>query len=91
MLGMYLTVAAFAKTHKVAWVIRATLRKRLDVMDFLDRSHDTFAIAFLAVRMSFDVYAADPPPLLAVAFSRCRIASVAFVVLIHLFHVLLAE
>ena len=91
MLSMYLTVAAFAKTHQIAWIIRAAFRKRFDVMDFLDRCHDTFAITFLAVRMRFDVNAADPPPLLAVAFSRCRIASVAFVVLIHLFHVLLAE
>ena len=88
---MYPAVTAFAETHEVAEIVRAAFRKRFDVMNFFNGSYDTFCLkTYLAVRMRFYISAADFPPLLAVAFSRSRIAVIAFVLPAPLLCMLLA-
>ena len=75
-------VAALAQGHKVAFVVRATVCKRQDVMHFLGGSQPAFAPTLLAKRMRLNIELTNASPRAAVLMAGVWIALVS-VVLVH--------
>ena len=88
---MYLRMTSLAKSHQIIFIVRSTFGEWFDVMDVLRFHVLSVPLAQLTQRVGSDVPSPDPLPLTSVPSLRLRVSSEAFVPLIHLFHVLLAE
>ena len=79
-----------AKTHQVAFIVRAAVRQRDFVMNKRCHCRFLFGEALLAKRMSLDVFIAYLFPRSAVAFAVIVASGEVFVVLLHMLSVLFA-
>jgi hypothetical protein len=88
-LAVNLLVTRTTKTHEIGLVIRSSLSKGKDVVDFLDRDVASFLKTLLTKRVLVDVAVTDSFPSSAVAFAGRVAALELLVVLFHNLGVLL--
>ena len=84
-------VAALAQGHKVAFVVRAAVCKRQDVVHFLRRCQPTFAFTLLTQWMCLNITSTNPSPCAAVSLIGVRITQVSVVLMFRNLPVLVAE
>ena len=83
-------VTTDAKTHQVAFIVRAAVRQRYLMMNESRHCRFLFGKTLLAKRMSLDVFVAYLFPRSAVAFAVIVAARKMLVVPLHFFSVFLA-
>ena len=88
---MDLAVTGLAQCHKVISCVSATLRQRLEVVDFLGGDKPSFFPAMLAQWMGLDIAVTDSFPGTSVTAAGSRVTVVAFITLCLLLCVFLAE
>ena len=87
---MNLFMTRHTKRHQIAFIMRAAIAKRLDVMHERRRDEASVRFAHLTQRLSYQMTVANPTPRTAVPLMLSVATSESFVVSLHRLLVLLA-
>jgi hypothetical protein len=79
------------QTHQVGLIMRTTITKRQDMMNFLCRFHTPFLLALFTQRVLMNVMVTDPFPGPAIAFSGCWVTIVPLITSGFLFDMFFTE